>query len=152
MVAQDQARRIWTLTHVERPHGYYTDILLDDGVPHDERGVEGEAAGFRAGEWMEIKVICTARVPIVNIVLGGFPFLRYDDAYAAAIAEANDTSNESITFECDVRTRSVPHVCFQSLVCVFCAILSLTVVRLGVCGTRTCGAQHVASTHVSGDR
>ena len=83
--------------------GYCTDVLLDDDVPEDKRGVEGEAAGFREGEWMDVKVICTARVPIVNIVLGGFPFLRYDDAYAAAIAEASCTSTQPITFECDVR-------------------------------------------------
>ena len=87
-----------------------TDILLDDDVPQDERGVEGEAAGFREGEWMEIKVICTARVPIVNIVLGGFPFLRYDDAYAAAIAEASDTSTQAITFECDVSSWIILHI------------------------------------------
>ena len=83
--------------------GHTVDILLDDDVPEDKRGVEGEAAGFREGEWMEVKVICTARVPIVNIVIGGFPFLRYDDAYAAAIAEATGTSTQLITFECDVR-------------------------------------------------
>ena len=87
---------------------YGTDILLDDDVPQDKRGVEGEAAGFREGEWMEIKVICTARVPIVNIVLGGFPFLGYDDAYAAAIAEASGASTQPITFECDVRMDFVP--------------------------------------------
>jgi hypothetical protein len=51
------------------------DILLDDldsddGESPEQRvgGVDGEGAGFREGEWMDIKVICTARVPIVNIV------------------------------------------------------------------------------------
>jgi hypothetical protein len=37
-----------------------------DLLPEQGGSVEGEAAGFREGEWMEVLVICTARVPIVT--------------------------------------------------------------------------------------
>eukprot|EP01051_Picozoa_sp_SAG22_P029589 SAG22_NODE_11046_length_503_cov_1.071782_1_plen_62_part_01 len=52
-------------------------MLADSGG-----GVEAEAAGFRPGEWIDVRVIATARVPIITITIGGFPFLA-DDEYQA---------------------------------------------------------------------
>ena len=36
----------------------------------------------------------------MKIVIGGFPFLKFDAQYEAAIAEAH--ANSEITFECDI--------------------------------------------------
>ena len=40
-----------------------------------EGGGEGEAVGLRRGEWLDATLIVQARVPILTLAVGGFPFL-----------------------------------------------------------------------------
>jgi DNA polymerase sigma len=54
--------------------------------------VEGAAAGFRPGEWLDVRVIATARVPIITVTAGGSPFLADDasDSAGNGAADADD--------------------------------------------------------------